>query len=204
MSPIGFGDIHVTKPHKFIGLYLLVLWLVSFLTCYGSWVLPPPRQAPQRGCLQTPERRIWTTLHISSRARQGTSTNTWDRGGPGPWIYPGPGCARVRVCADPVCSGGGKDTEGVAGSHMLSGSLAIRYSVFSGFRPIFGQTWPQNPSNDGARPAVPVAPKIRGPRRGSGAARRAPEGSGGALRAPEGPRRGPPVFRHVEVGFSRC
>ncbi len=28
----------------------------------------------------------------------------------------------------------------------LSVSLAIRYSDFSGFRPIFGQTWPQNPS----------------------------------------------------------
>ncbi len=29
---------------------------------------------------------------------------------------------------------------------ILSGSLAIRYSDFSCFRPIFGQTWPQNPS----------------------------------------------------------
>ncbi len=28
----------------------------------------------------------------------------------------------------------------------LSGSLAIRYSDLSGFRPISGQTWPQNPS----------------------------------------------------------
>ncbi len=28
-------------------------------------------------------------------------------------------------------------------------------------------------------------------------------GPGGALLAPEGPRRGPPVFRHVEVGFCR-
>ncbi len=28
----------------------------------------------------------------------------------------------------------------------LSGSLATRYSDFSGFRPIFGQSWPHNPS----------------------------------------------------------
>ena len=31
-------------------------------------------------------------------------------------------------------------------SGLLSGSLATRYSDSSGFRPIFGQTWPQNPS----------------------------------------------------------
>ncbi len=30
--------------------------------------------------------------------------------------------------------------------HILSGSLATRYSDFPGFRPIFGQTWPQKPS----------------------------------------------------------
>ncbi len=30
--------------------------------------------------------------------------------------------------------------------NSLSGSLAIRNSGFSGFRPIFGRTWPQNPS----------------------------------------------------------
>ena len=30
--------------------------------------------------------------------------------------------------------------------HNLSGSLAIRYSEFSDFRPSFGQAWPQKPS----------------------------------------------------------
>ena len=34
----------------------------------------------------------------------------------------------------------------VATWHILSGSLATRYSDFSGFRTIFGQTSPQNPS----------------------------------------------------------
>ncbi len=35
---------------------------------------------------------------------------------------------------------------------------------------------------------------------GPGGSRRGPPGPGGA---PEGPRRGLPVFRHVEVGFCR-
>ena len=33
----------------------------------------------------------------------------------------------------------------LTGYSRLSGSLVIRYLVFSGCRPIFGQTWPQNP-----------------------------------------------------------
>ncbi len=35
---------------------------------------------------------------------------------------------------------------GQVGTNKLSGSFAIRNSDFSGFRPIFGQTRPQNPS----------------------------------------------------------
>ena len=72
----------------------------------------------------------------------------------------------------------------------LSGSLAIRSYDFSGFRPIFGQTWPQNHSR-----TTGLVLQCRLQQKSGG--------HGGPLRAPEGPRRGPPVFRHVEVGFRR-
>ncbi len=99
----------------------------------------------------------------------------------------GPG----TCCSTGVCE--------ISAHRRLSGSLAIRNSDFvAGFRSIFGQTWPQHPSRT---TGLILQCRLHQQSGGPGGA---PEGPRRGSPGPGGPRRGPLVFRHVQLGFCRC
>ncbi len=115
----GFGNIHGPKPYKFIG--------------FGDLHGPKPYKFIGFGDL----------MHYKNGNHATAAGGRAPRAGQGTCQTP----ERLLASRDAAWDGGegeGTTSPPLTGWLFLSGSLATRYSDFSNFRPIVGQTWPQN------------------------------------------------------------